>query len=241
MSVLWLVSPVHGRASLTRLCLEQRARLLDELAGHGIDAHVVVIGDDENVETARELGFEVLERPNVLGLRINDGLEWAFREGGADHAVYVGSDDWLLPEHLADVPAQGRARASRWISIVSPDGRRIAAVEGAPFKGRAPWTLSRKLLEPVGFRPADDTLRRFLDTSIMDGFPVSRAAAFEYHPEDDPLRCVDFKSRGEQLTPWRLQAPSRFAQPNPFEVLATRYPADLVERMEKFYAEGKTS
>lgn len=235
MSLLWLVSPVHGRYGLTRICLEQRARVVDELRGHGIDVGVVVIGDDENVETARGLGFHVLERPNVLGLRINDGIEWACREGGATHVVYVGSDDWLHAEHLADLPTQGRARSSRWITFVSPDGRWIAPMEGSPVRGQVPWTLSRDLLATVGFRPADDTLTRGLDTSILRGLRAG-AETFEFHAEDDPLRCVDFKSRDEQITPWRVHAASRFARPNPFELLATRYPADLVERMEEHYA-----
>lgn len=236
MPVLWLVTPVHGRVELTRIVLEQRARLIHELAGLGVQAYQVIVGDDANLDTARELGFTVLRRPNVLGRRINDGFEYAFREGGADHVCYVGSDDWLLPEHLADLPPQGRARASRWVAHVSPDGRWLACVEGSPVRGRVPWTLSRGLLEPVGYRPADDDKRRFLDTSIMDGFPVTRAEAFEFHAEDDPLRCVDFKSDGEQMTPWRLHVPRGNARPNPFELLATRYPADLCERMEDFYA-----
>ena len=109
-------------------------------------------------------------------------------------------------------------------------------MEHSPPKGCPPWTLSRELLAPVGFRPADDTLTRHLDTSIMDGFPVPRAMAFEFHAEDDPLRAVGFKSRAEQMTPLRLLAPSRYSRPNPFEVLATRYPADLVERMERHYS-----
>lgn len=232
--VLALVTPVHGRAELTRIVFEQRARLLVELANVGVEAHQVVVGNDENLASAREHGFHVLERPNVLGLRINDGMEFAFRELDAEHVCYVGSDDWLLPGHLADVPTQGKARTSRFIAFVSPDGRFIASMERSPVKGAVPWTLSRELLAPVGFRPADDELMENLDSSIMAGFPVSRAEAFEYHAEDDPLRCVDFKSRTEQLTPWRVHA-SR-PRPNPWEVLATRYPADLVERMEEHYA-----
>lgn len=236
MTSLALVTPVHGRVELTRICLEQRARLLHELAGLGVDAFQVIVGDDRNLDTAREFGFHVLECPNVLGLRINDGFEFALRELCAEHVCYVGSDDWLLPAHLADVPAQGRARSSRWMATVTPDGNLLACVDGSPPKGRVPWTLSRELLAPVGFRPADDTLTRNLDTSILRGLQVPAREAFEFHPEDDPLRFVDFKSRDAQLTPWGVHASGRHARPNPFEVLATRYPADLCERMEDFYA-----
>ena len=233
MPVLVLVTPVHGRRALTALVFEQRARVLVELADLGVEAHQVVVGEAADLASAREHSFHVLERPNVLGLRVNDGFEFAFRELGAEHVCYVGSDDWLLPEHLADVPAQGKARASRRVAFVSPDGRWLSTTERPPHRGAVPWTLSRELLAPVGLRPADDGLMRGLDTSILDGFPVSRAEAFEYHSEDDPLRCVDFKSRDEQLTPWRVHAAR--PQPNPFDVLATRYPADLVERMEEHY------
>jgi hypothetical protein len=228
-----LVTPVHGRVELTRLVMEQRARLLVELAHLGVEAKQVIVGDDENLASAREHSFDVLERPNVLGFRINEGLEFAFRELEVEHACYVGSDDWLLAEHLADVPTQGKARASRWVAFVSPDGRFISTTERPPHRGAVPWTLSRELLEPVGYRPARDDARRLLDSSILAGIGWPRPGVFEYHAEDDPLRCVDFKSRDEQLTPWRVHAsrPRR----NPFEELATRYPVDLVERMEEHY------
>lgn len=233
MPSLWFVTPVHRRERLTRICLEQRARLIAELAGLGVSARQLVIGDDAGLLfMAHALGFHVMGRPNVLGLRINDGFEWACRERGADYVVYVGSDDWMLPGPLADLPAPGRVRASAWNTWVSADGRSIASVDHPPALGNAPWTVSRAALEPLGFRPVRDGLMSGIDTSMADNL----GDVFDFHPEDDPLRWVGFKSGGEQLTPWELQVPNRFARGRVFETLATRYPADLCARMEEFYA-----
>lgn len=237
---LWLVTPVHGRAARTRLCLEQRARLIVELAGRGLDAHQVIVGNDENLDTARELGFHVLERENLLGLRINDGFEFACREGEADYVVYTGSDDWLLPDFLVDLPTGGRVRSSKWQSYVSPDGKWLASMPCAGHQGAPPWTIPRALIEEVGFRPAKDGAMSGLDSYITHGLTDAqgrtREDVFEYHPEDDPLRCVDFKGTDEQITPYRWVVSGRYERPDPFKILATRYPADLCRRMEEFYA-----
>lgn len=235
MTSLWIVTPVHGRVDRTRICLEQRARLLVELDAAGLDAYQVVVGDDENLETAREYGFETLERPNLLGLRINDGFEYAAREG-ADFVVYAGSDDWMLPGFLLDLPARGRARASRWMTYVSPDGREWASMPSSGPIWHPPWTISRELLEPCGFRPARDAAMSGLDSYIAEGMGSPRGEAFERHADDDPLRCVDFKGPEEQITPWRWITSARYRRPDPFEKLATRYPADLCRRMEDYYA-----
>lgn len=236
MSSLWLVTPVLGRQAITRLCLEQRARVLHELAGLGVEAHQVIVGNDENLATAREFGFTVLERPNVLGLRINDGFEHAFRLGGADHVMFAGSDTWLLAETLADLPGQGAARSSAWLTFVN--GESIASIERSPAQGWVPWTLSRELMEPLGFRPVPDDQKRLLDSAILDAINtvVHQDDAFEFHVEDDPLRAVDFRGPwAEQMTPWELLVPVGHDRPDPFGVLATRYPADLVERLERLY------
>lgn len=231
MAILWFVTPVHGRFDLTRICFEQRARLLRQLAGLGVDARQVVVGDDANLATAREFGFTTLERPNVLGLRINDGFEFACREGGADHVVYAGSDDWMLAGPLADLPEPGRARASGWNAWVDPEGTSVTTVDSPPVLGNAPWTVSRGALEPLGFRPVRDELMRGIDTSMWERLGPD---LFDFCAYDDPLRWVGFKGGDQQITEWPLQAMGgcRYG----FDVLAARYPPDLVERMKEFYA-----
>ncbi len=255
--MLWLVTPVHGREALTRVVFEQRARMLDELASLGewrVEARQLVVGDDGNLDTAREFGFHVLERPNVLGLRVNDGFEWAIREGGADFVAYCGSDDWHLAEFFTQLPGPDFASTSWWQAFVHPRGNRLVTIRGNSPYGHAPWIIPRQLLESCAYRPAQDDAMSAVDGSIAEGIGravqkgltdwherrLARKRAFRFNMTADELRMVDFKAGGEQITPWErvvgVKRPRHYETDAPFEKLATRYPADLCERMERFYA-----
>lgn len=256
---LWFVQPVHGRAGLARLCMEQRRRMLDELAGLGVDAQMVVVGNDANLDTARELGFATLERPNVLGAKVNDGIEYACREGGADYVSFIGSDDWSLASWFVTMPPDGLIKTSRWVAFVAPGGNRLLVRAATGSVGNAPWIIPRSLLEPAGFRPVLDRKMSGIDGSIRDGIIAclrgvegttgaqkrmatrQRLADVYHHEPGDELRLVDFKGSREQITSYSLALgkPRRLVhdEPDPWPVLATRYPADLVGRMERLYAE----
>jgi hypothetical protein len=235
--IVALVMPVHGRAALARIVMEQRLRLVYDLAGLGVDAEMVVVGDDENLDTAREFGFHVVESPNPLGRRINDGFEFAFRELGADHAVFNGSDSWLMPGPLAVLPEPGRVRTSRHLALCSADF--LVCIPSDTMWGRAPWTISRALMEPSGFRPVLDSKPRGLDGSLRSAVLSVNRKAFWTPQGDPPLRVVDFR-RGpweEQMTPWERLVPRRGAgKLDSWETLATAYPPDLVGQMQRYYA-----
>lgn len=247
--MLWLVTPVHGRYALTRICFEQRAAMLAELAALGVEARQLVVGEDRNLDTAREFGFETLKARNSVGLRVNDGFEWACREGGASHVAYCGSDDWHLASYFADLPAKGTVKTSRWQAFVSPLGDRLVVLRNTAHCGGAPWVIPRGVVRNCHYRPADDEKSRAVDASIAKSMtPRVRwnerrryAVDFVFNDEaTDQLRMVDFKAGGEQITPWG-RVVRRGPRPvldsgKPFELLATRYPAALVERIQKFYA-----
>jgi hypothetical protein len=270
MPRLWLVIPVHGREGLTRLCLEQKAYLVHELAGLGVEAHVLVVGDDANIDTARELGFETLERPNVhLGRKINDGFEWACREGGAQYVSFVGSDDWVMAEFMADFPEPDRVRSAGHQAFVSPGGQRLIVRKAPGPMGGAPWVIPTALLAECGFRPVwrdqkmsgmDYLIVRTLQPKPMPRLkgepPPDREARLAQKARElrrydqrpaDLLRMVDFKGTREQITDWATVVPTHRGDKllmsaegrDVWETLATRYPADLVGRMQKFYAEGR--
>lgn len=261
MGVLGLILPVYGRPGITRVCLEQKAHLVAELAARGVEAHVVVTGDDENLDTARELGFHILERPNVLARKLNDAFEYAVRELGADHVSFVGSDDWLLPEFMADFPEPDQVRTSKWVTFVAPTGDHLLTIEYQGAVGNASWIIPAPLLEPCGYRPFQPETKRsgmdgMLVQSITPRPPDDRRARIEWykarggkqrhlfaHAEADPMRMVDFKGTREQITGWSLivgrRSRIRYESDDPWATLATRYPADLVERMERVYAEGR--
>ena len=99
MSV-WFVTPAWRRFALSAVCFEQRRRVIDELAAHGIEAHCVVVADDRNLALAREAGFETVKRDNRwLGSRFNDGIEYAGLHG-AEWIVPIGSDSWIDPAYF---------------------------------------------------------------------------------------------------------------------------------------------
>lgn len=78
MPSLWFVVPAYGRQQLARICLRQLRRTCDALTAHGIHATAVVVGDDENLGTARDLGFATVERDNrFVSRKFNDGIDLA--------------------------------------------------------------------------------------------------------------------------------------------------------------------
>jgi hypothetical protein len=89
MPSLWFIVPAHGRLQLARICLKQLRRTCDALIEEGIQATAVVIADDENLDTARELGFGTIERDNTfVSRRYNDGIQLAC--GGLDEIRECG-------------------------------------------------------------------------------------------------------------------------------------------------------
>lgn len=78
MSSLWFVVPVYRRLDLTRICLDQLRRTCDALTQEGVAASAVVIGDDENLDAARDLGFGTAVRDNqFVSAKYNDGIQLA--------------------------------------------------------------------------------------------------------------------------------------------------------------------
>lgn len=119
--LLYFVTPVYQRFALTRACLLQRRELLDALPF----ARQVIVGDDANLDVARELGFDVVEYPNDRGVggKFNSGYRHAIRKRDATHVMPIGSDSWLHPDALANAPWTARgALGLVGLSSVSPWG-----------------------------------------------------------------------------------------------------------------------
>lgn len=78
MTSLAFVVPAHGRIPLARICLTQLRRTCDALTDYGVAATAVVVACDENLDTARDLGFATVERNNeFLSRKFNDGIQMA--------------------------------------------------------------------------------------------------------------------------------------------------------------------
>lgn len=236
MKSLWFIVPAHGRAELTRVCLRQLRRTCDQLADHGLHASAVVVADDENLETARELDFATYEQQNQpLGRKWNDGYELAGRYGQADYFVPLGSDDWVDPGFIADtLPAANEIRCSRQSAVVSEDGARLARLTIPYDIGDGVRVIPRALLEPLRFRPAAEHKPRAIDTSIMERIRQVAAHRLVYH-DRDALQIVDFKS-SEQLNSYeRCLVFRRGDEVDPWEALAGRYPLEAIQEMQHVY------
>lgn len=225
MSGLWFVTPAWQRVGLTAVCLEQRRRVIGELAAAGVEAHCVVVADDENLDTARALGFDTVERRNDAGLgrKFNDGMEHAAREG-AEWIVPIGSDSWIMARYLLPLPHPRQTRTSQLYAVA--DAGRLGSLRVRTASGAGPYVFHRSLLEGCGFRPAEDALMRGIDHSTIRG--IGRTPPWT--PRDvDRLQYVGFRGV-PTISPYeRLFA--RWGErewPDPWSRLASAYPADLV-------------
>lgn len=251
---VWFITACYQRVELTRICLEQRARLLAELGDMGLDAHCVVAADDANLDSARHLGLDTIRVANQpLARKVNDMIEYACREGGADYVVTIGSDDWCLASQFASLPDPRTVKTSGHAAVVDPSGERIVLVRCENGIGHIPWIIPRQLLEPLGFRPAEDEVERGIDGSIRRGLisrlpngerPNARRQKRGLQPSPpfwsvgyDPLQLVDFKSELNITSYDQIggHGPNVHEETDPFRLLATRYPQDLCDRMEALY------
>lgn len=242
---LWFVVPAHGRLSLSRVCLRQLRRTVDDLEDEGIDASAVVIADDENLDTAIEFGFGTVRRNNrFLSRRFNDGIQLAcdrdFNSRPVDYVVPCGSDDWVDSAILVDLPRANTVVGFKRISFVREDGaeltERFLDYEG----GCGIRIYPRPVLAALDYRPADEDRVRACDTSIMVN--LKRALRFRLeHREIDSRQIVDWKSPGEQRNPyaevagrWRGSAPA-----DPFEILRDVFPDEALEEMAAHYGRDR--
>lgn len=235
---LWFVVPAHGRVELARVCLRQLARTCEALAPE-IDATAVVIADDENLETAQDLGFATVRRDNrALGRKWNDGYQLAcdprYNPEPADYVVPCGSDDWVDPAIFRQLPRPDRIVAFRQIAVVNEERTRISRLRVGYNGGAGIRIIPRQLIERVGYRPAEEDRKRAIDTSTLAGFyrVLGRQPTVDY-ADVHPLQIVDWKSAGEQLNTYAMLRGYRRGEesPDPFGELAGVYPVEAIEEM----------
>lgn len=229
MTRLYFVTPAFRRFELTEVCFAQWQLVAAALAGHGVELRVVVIADDENLDIARAAGFDTLERDNDwLGRRFNDGIEYAGRHG-ADWIAPIGSDSWISPDYLWPLPGIRTSRRSHNLATVTLT--RLAELYVTNV-GAGPYIYHRSLLRPAGFRPARDHISKGVDISTMEGIELGRDRPIRWEYRDvDRLQHVSFRGTPHLTKYSRLWAAFGVKEfYRPWEMLAERYPADLVER-----------
>lgn len=227
---LVFVTPAWRRLTLSRICFAQRQNLIEDLSKSGIEATCVVVSDDANLDTAKEFGFETVVRDNrYLGRRFNDGYERAL-EMGADYICPVGSDTWLHPDLVKKLVAgETHIQASRSYALVRKDGKRLAEVKLIGRYAYGCWVIPAPLFTTP--RPCGERKPSGCDRSAFKRL-------------DAPFKEVPWKALdaiGFRAKPHLTQYESYFGRhdvkeyPQPFERIAKRYPAGLVDEVRTFY------
>lgn len=244
---LWFCVPAHGRLALTAICLRQLRRTCDALSDEGIEASAVVIAEDENLDTARALGFGTIERDNqFLSRRFNDGIQLAcdpsFNPRPADYVVPCGSDDWVDHRIFLDLPPADTVLGFQQVSFVRADGAEISFTRVDYTGGCGIRVYPRRVVARHGYRPADEDRYRGCDTSILTNLQRAHRGELQVaHREIDPRQIVDWKSPEQQVTPYEsiVNRHPSVKKLDPFVVLRNFYPAETLGEMEAHYARAE--
>jgi glycosyltransferase involved in cell wall biosynthesis len=219
--MIWFVTPAFRRYELSAVCFDQRKQVIAQLVKQGIEAYCVVVADDENLELARERGFSTVEQNNDwLGRKFNDGMEYAGKHG-AQWIVPIGSDSWIDPGYFLPLPKM--TRTSGMYAVVTADRM---AVLNVGKHGAGPYMFHRSSFRR-GFRPAGETLSRFIDSSMIKGMGDLTWERKDVHP----YQYIGFRGT-PHLTPYDAlwQAWGVREDNEPWARLAEHYDPALVEQ-----------
>lgn len=241
MPSLWFIVPAHGRLQLAQICLAQLRHTVDELEREGVRASAVVVACDENLDTARDLGFATVERDNrFTSRRFNDGIQLgcdpSFNPHPVDYVVPVGSDDWVDWRLFHNLPRPNVMVGFQRMSFVREDGAELTVRRLTNEGGCGIRIYPRQIMQRMGYRPADPDRRRGCDTSILYNIKQKLGDLRVEHRDLDPLQIVDWKSHGENLNPYEsLRRHKQELAGDPFDVLHGRYPRSSLQAMHEHY------
>lgn len=244
MSSLLFLVPVNGRFALTKACLRTLRWTCDQLYAIGVDASAVVMGDDANLAVAQDLGFGTVVAANVpLGRKWNDGYQLAtdpeLNPRPADWVMPIGSDDWIDPKLVLTVPTvpADTIVCFKQAAFVSDDGKRLSRCKITYEGGVGLRLIPSSLVAKVGYRPADESKNRALDTSTLKGLRRRQRVNLVYH-DLHPLQVVDFKTKSSNLNPYK--ACQTFCwepeSTTPWDDLARHYPQASIDEVRAVYA-----
>lgn len=243
MLSLWFVVPAYGRLSLSAICLRQLRRTCDALTEEGIEASAVVIADDENLDTARALGFGTIERDNrFVSRKFNDGIQLAcdpaFNSRPADYVVPYGSDDWVDYRLFVELPVASTVIGFQRMAFVREDGREVTT-HFLDYPGGAGIRIyPREVMRRMGYRPADEDRKRACDTSMLTNVCKALPDVRVEHRHFHDFQIVDWKSSEQQLNPHSMVA-TRYRPLERFdslEVLRGYYPDEALDEMSALYS-----
>lgn len=242
MSILFVV-PCHGRINLTAACLRQLRCACDTLNEADLETSAIIVGNDESLAIARELGFGTVEQENdPLGRKWNDGFQLAcdpeHNPRPADWIVPLGSDDWFDPDLFieAEMPTPKEVLCFRQMAVVNEKGSMLSPLRITYTGGVGMRVYPRILFEELLWRPVEEDKQRGIDRSLLQRVKnVHRHAKVRYF-DLHQYQFVDWKSKGNlnsykdyQTYCWEKELSA------PFDVLAECYPAESISEMRTAY------
>lgn len=163
MSVVAII-PVKGRLSLLVWTLDR----LKET--HKVD-HIVLVGHEHSAkEMAHLMDLDWVHHPNFpLGMKYNEGWEYAYRKYNPDHYIFMGASDWMsfdwLPKMISNMGDNGMVgRSEKYYYNISPMGNRLVHHIGT--KVGMCSIVSREVVAEFNGRPFNDVMDTDLDWSL---------------------------------------------------------------------------
>jgi hypothetical protein len=163
MSVVAII-PVRGRLSLL-------VWTLDRLKAVNKVDHVVLVGQDpEAKDIADVMGFDWIYHPNFpLGLKYNEGWEYAYKKYDPDFYLFMGTSDWMsadwIPTMVSRIGENGMiGRTEKYYYNISPLGNRLLHHKGSELGMCS--ILSRAFVSEMDGRPFNDVMDTDLDWSL---------------------------------------------------------------------------
>jgi hypothetical protein len=235
LSVL-LVTPVFRRLDLTRIMLEHRVNTFEEASNLGVEAQCVCVGDFENIELARSLGFVGIEASNLLGAKYNDGHQYAV-EHGFDFSFHCNSDQVFDARllHAIDTSPIDMLIQTRWMTAVHDTGKKAIQYRN-PLWAMKIYPTELLARNP---RPCEENIMKMCDTSTHEGVLRANPGVDTLWLEVGPLETIQFES-GFQVTPWKRHLwvaglEKRGEVPVMWNEIWELHGPELVDTMQKFY------
>jgi hypothetical protein len=238
---LCFITPVWKRYELTEIVLKSRRRVCDELANHNISASSVIIGDDDNLDIARSLGFAVVERDNeFLSRKFNDGYEYAF-DNAFDYCYPVGSDSILTADQFIHNVGRDTPIASHYYTMIHASGMERIDVQIKVPGGIGPLIIPVPMLRKFP-RPIPEDMRRGCDNAARQ--TILRADIVIETREEHQWEHVAFQSGITQITDYErirrvYQAEVFDVDNGVFPEISARYDSDTCDGIREYYASGR--
>jgi hypothetical protein len=237
--VLAFNTPVYKRHDLTRACMKQRLACIEALPFRAVN---IMVGDEpEHEAIAAETGSIFVHHGNnepALGAKFNAGYA-AAREAGATHVMAIGSDSWIAPQALADLPY-----CTDWVtSLTALSAFKEDGTERFDLSIRYAAGFGVAMIYPIGAlgpEPCDPAKPKGCDGSTWRRALIGKGNVNFIRPE----KCsyVNFASPDVQVTPYsalKVHRRTSLLESRPEHVfgdLRPLYGDDLVDMIEGLYA-----